>query len=761
MTYMNKFYLLILSGLLSAMSVSASNPATQTPIKIKMAEMNATRIPLESMQKAAKKATRASEYFDVTVKIDVTSKAYGLDLYFPFLAMGTASDGEIFYNQTEDFSSNPKGTTLTGHIMLPPGTYDFIGSFNHRNPEHNGGADHLAWYILENVEVKKNTTININPDESINHIQYKTVNPDGEESVLRTFQYIDEEYHAEVVDPGNISGMNIVNTLMNKEYGIIDYLSHTPQRTIPSEDIPFFNCGEAFMDVYVNDVSDRYEFRQVRQMRTDSGEAYITAMHRYGSPKGSEVTANTKEDYFLINTNFGPSFIDDLSIEDYDKKYILYFGATESNCMVPQGTTGAVKHDYPFTKVYASSGIKNGEAPLAVLQYDRVIVDRKSNAEFGDGSLWLFLTDAENSLYSVFPRGEFATGFDGQRPRQYGKWYPGHTGLSYTIKENPNGYQSTFPFISMSYMEDFSSSKKRTMMLFSYSLSNQAFESHSAKKEDVTVSIKYNSNEIYDGTSLDWTWPTKWASEDHDPGSYLFTVEDRSFSTDGINVSCIAQMSFDTKRKDYFPPIIQAFQSRNNNGLITNKFQSPSDGEFRIVAGDFNIKKTVPFDDGSYFAWYEYDPIDVTVEYAPHGSDTFTKLTELNKSDETYLGFGQYWKVPLAQIGQLNGGWYDVRLNVTDDAGNYQTHIMSPAFYIGEDSGVPTIEDGNANVSITNNALNIFGMDEPQVNIFDISGHNLYRGSGNYHSLEFLSKGIYVVKITDGINSKVIKFIKP
>lgn len=642
--------------------------------------------------------------------------------------------------------------------MMPKAKFDFIASFMHVNLEYNKGYDHLAWYIKEGVEITDSTVVEIVPAQSVNCIRFETYNPNGERTVHKSYKYINEDYQTEVVNEGNVSMMTIINTLFSKDYGMINYLCRNGDVYEPSEAVPYIQNGVTYMDIYVNDVSDRYEFRQARLMNANNGEIYAVAQHSFGSPKGVKVLSNKATDYFHINNQFAPSWVDTADSARYEKKYTVYFASTETNGRVGSDTEiGHVRRGNTFTKVYACTGSSAGDTPMAVLSFERALTDVNTDDEYVDRTPWIFLLDGENSRYGAFESSVYTMGENGKKPVQY---YPGHPGLTYSLSEMSGFLVSTAPVIAMSYTEDWNKRNSRDLMLFDYSLKGQALEARGSDKTKAKVSLKYNGQDVLNGEDIAWEWPYTWVGEAHAPGEYLLSVEDSAYTIDGLNTKTVAEMCFNNSRSDYFAPVIQGFQVRNIDGKFSNKFEAPSFGELRIVGGDFNMKKSEPYSDGYYDVWYTQDTVFVKVEYALHGIDNYKSLRVV-RQQETYPGFGKYWKAPLSYMTDVvENSWYDVRVTLKDASGNSHTQTFSPAFHIMKSDGVAYSEKDDATIYFTDDMLTISGMENPAVSVYSANGQLVYSGNGDMISLASLGTGVYIVRAKGAATSKVVKIVK-
>lgn len=139
---------------------------------------------------------------------------------------------------------------------------------------------------------------------------------------------------------------------------------------------------------------------------------------------------------------------------------------------------------------------------------------------------------------------------------------------------------------------------------------------------------------------------------------------------------------------DFVAPTTTMLQFRNADGTVTNQFDKAADGEIAISGGDFVLK-----DD----KWYDVEPADLTVEYAPVDSEEYKEIEMTEVPDNFYMpNFGYYWHGSLAKVeGLTDYGWYKLRITLTDAAGNSQKQTIYPAFKVAENSGVSKIYDND------------------------------------------------------------------
>ena len=145
--------------------------------------------------------------------------------------------------------------------------------------------------------------------------------------------------------------------------------------------------------------------------------------------------------------------------------------------------------------------------------------------------------------------------------------------------------------------------------------------------------------------------------------------------------------------------------------------------------------------------WMEYAPAELSVEYAPYGSGHYIPLIMKEDSDKFIMpARGAFWSGSLAQIDQSSeSGWFDLRVTLTDKAGNYCTQTLSPCFKINALASVGELgtEDHTVRVS---------GRD-----IIAPEGSRVYTVSGLPSGMTDLTPGLYLVVTPSGTRKVAIR----
>lgn len=182
-----------------------------------------------------------------------------------------------------------------------------------------------------------------------------------------------------------------------------------------------------------------------------------------------------------------------------------------------------------------------------------------------------------------------------------------------------------------------------------------------------------------------------------------FEFRNENVLVDDMEGYNLMKTGFITNTEDPVPPTIQVCRTVNVDGNITDRFESPAEGIIEFYAGDFEYKS----EPGTFNEWFdETAPSEVIVEYAPTGSDVYAPL-EVENEEEHYFtpGFGHLYRASTASVTtESETGWYDLRITLHDEAGNYQEQTLSPAFYIGPTTSVSSISH-DINVRVEGNNI--------------------------------------------------------
>lgn len=249
-----------------------------------------------------------------------------------------------------------------------------------------------------------------------------------------------------------------------------------------------------------------------------------------------------------------------------------------------------------------------------------------------------------------------------------------------------------------------------------------------------------------------------WKANAPASGKVRLTVLNPNVRIDTLKGETFTELEYASTGLKNTPPVLQILRPMAK-GKITDRFDSPSGAELVFVGGTY---LSTMIGNNYYMTFGEN--VKAKAEYALHGNTKYTDLAVAENSDNFWMpGWGQYFSASLAGVkADKKGNWYDVRITLTDNAGNTLRHTFSPAFFMkAGDVGVNSVMD-NEGISITRNgsAYSIKGTSDPAFEILDISGRRIASGNSTTVDMSDLPSGIYFVAVSDNGTRKVFKMVK-
>lgn len=295
-------------------------------------------------------------------------------------------------------------------------------------------------------------------------------------------------------------------------------------------------------------------------------------------------------------------------------------------------------------------------------------------------------------------------------------------------------------------------------------------EVRESDNNEIAVLIEHNGDSVYTGdTSGLSRFLLLWRVGGHPDGVFDITMTSTNTEVDGIPGYSQTKVSSDWTKEDWTAPSITRLQFRNTSGQVIDRFESAQDGTVRISAGDFEFDSTL----GS-FNYHEGNQVEFF--YSKNGEDEWEEL-ELTEYPEYFFmpGFGDYYEASLEDVQQIeNEVWYDVKLISTDAAGNTQTQVISPAFFI-ENANLSIQDVSSSKIVMFPNpiysSLIINGLPEEMQSGFsftvtDLLGRQIHSEAVGTATNSFvwdaskLASGTYIVKLTNGRTLFTQKIIK-
>ncbi len=218
---------------------------------------------------------------------------------------------------------------------------------------------------------------------------------------------------------------------------------------------------------------------------------------------------------------------------------------------------------------------------------------------------------------------------------------------------------------------------------------------------------------------------------------------------DDIEGKSECEFSFIENSEDAYPPTVQRIMWRDGEGVPTVKFDTNQDAFISVAGGDFK-PEVYNCDFGSYtedITSYEYSPATLKVEIAPYGTNEFVEIPMTEDKDKYVESYGAYWEGSLSDMeSESENHWYDLKVTMTDEAGNTQVQTLTPAVYIGKiTSGIKSIESLTTRFDVVDGS--IVSSDNTEFSVFNLAGMRVSNTN--------LPKGVYIVN-GKNVNTKVL-----
>ena len=610
--------------------------------------------------------------------------------------------------------------------QLPSGTYNIITSFRTQDLAQQ------YFVIKENVEVTGDMNFTINPAEATNHITTKIYGPNGE--VLKHgLCHFDEATNSYIVDqPGDTYYSHVGNTLYQKGVGSLygfaistsGELLDEEQRTIPT-------------DFYINDVSDRFVFIQRRTAFTeDLSKSYCTWVST-DNLCTCEIENNPNDyvcqEYNYKYTPYGRGHDDGIKVMNgfwlINDEHTTYETSGVSKRMEKQGDS------FPL-EVWINVQEIDPNIPGLNILVQTLFPDFGEVEQFQWGDLvlemftatgWTFGTPirVKNGQKEFVNFGHTAFGqywnnnnlyYSMNNTTFFEKLLPAPSAFTYPSEQAIGDFGDNCPINAVNVTTYENDDQMRTAWT-SYFVGRYGEVLYAGMGS--TMTLKYNGEEV----DLSTFSPSG-------KGTWEVNITNPNVEVDGLPGHNTTTVYFDQNQEDMTPPSIEMLHFKNGDGGVTDRFATAEEGTMEFYASDFNYVYYPELWNGVF----ECQPMEMTVEYAPYGTENWNELT-VEEIPEFYQepGWGYFYRGSLAEVtGQSEKGWFDLKFHFTDASGNWQEQVVSPAFRIDNlaYSSVATIGSGNA--------------------------HEVARYSIDGKHVDASHQGVTIVKMSDGTARKVL-----
>lgn len=699
-------------------------------------------------------------------------KDYTVTLAFPAEDKGcfvqavgfTAEDGSQYWAMQEEefgpiFAEMPAGKyVVTGFFAVCDPEPDEYGQYSQKSS---------ALVVYENVEVSDDMDLIVDGAEATNFITATPVASDGEEYTLSVVKIVANEdgepdFGEEI--PGNAIFIGQRMGLQHKTLGELFWSQIGMGSQWYSEDFPEYSEPSLaeIGGIYVNDFSDDIMVIASFDIQPVEGVPTLTLAMQEGCAPA--VLKADPSDYTFVENRCEQSEIGRIqpypAIEDpWSVSATNYFDgkgydamSLDSNadlsifgyCASPiarvdfASSTRAMYADY--TSYYACDTIYYED--FMMVSEERTYTSSSCPEVYIKDGAQTILNKTNLSFYEMpsAPKNQLATVPEAFR---------------YGISQQTLPYGITPGYISLPVLSDMSGSKAE-LIPFSPAYCGYGGDYVGGVNAVVRTSpkITYNGEPVdYDEEYYSdfWSggffgWCYDWNYENHPAGAYTMSFEGPMI-IDELEGKVQFEVAFDQTKEDCVPPVVQYLMFRDKNANVTCIFDEASQGDMYICAGDFMADSKGVLSD-------YVEGGELKVSYAPFGTEEWTAF-EIEKIADASECFAPIFKGSLDQVDKKGvKGWFDLRIEMTDAAGNSMSQMSSPAFCINSQSGVDALNPSARGIRIEGRtAISDCG----GIEVFSVCGSKVAGFSSQRADLSDLPAGIYIIRSGNASIKTILK----
>ena len=605
---------------------------------------------------------------------------------------------------------------------IPAGVYDIFVEFGTQ-------VEPIVSLLVfrELVRIDHDTTLNISASEAKNHVHFEMLNMDG--TPFDTDNYTkDDNGQWILTKQGNCDGIIYANKIFCEDYGSLVITNDF----IGNADAEYDVYARNNSDYYVNDLSSRwalYSYRAAIKGR----EVYTSALETQGVNDDITLT-NDPSKYMLFEDPFiAPKYQSEDLFQTFqmyprvDKDWIIYSNSYSIQNPMPHGET---------CKYYIGASVEDSKAgyiPLLEPQISVKIVDEDGWEEYlpvlKSNPLTMTCGQAIFANNGIGDGGDYVfTKFGYLFSEELNEIYvepywPTHPVFSYSVDKKLDRLYNSCPIL-VANLKQYDLSEDSYYMAYENAYVGRYDETKPNDVADAAVNIKLNGEEI-----IAYQGPFSAEISPLPIGEVDATIINDTFQVDDLSGSNKAELHYTIGSEDEAPPTLTMLDFKAENGDVTQNFNTAEEGTLEFSAGDFNFIISPMGYQG-----YKTKPLEsVEVSYSPYGEDNWNELAVEEVPENYWPVMGWFYTGSLAGVtGEALNGWFDLKIRLTDAAGNWQEQVLSPAFRIDDlaYSSVANVGKDNAR----------------EVARYSIDGQ---RVDANH-------RGVAIVKMSDGTARKVI-----
>lgn len=600
---------------------------------------------------------------------------------------------------------------------VPSGTYDILLDFR------KFSTPGIFSLTAENIEVSGDTELTLNLDDCTNHIVFEAVLPNGEAPLSHLYDDDGNVYHA-----GNVYSAQAY-TMLNHRSG--ECLStQALNYDVTMEGNTLIDRG-VNGDVWINNTT-AFNVSQTKAFTTKEGNVLVCIP---GTPTTtqSETYKAVASDYLKVETNFAQV---DNSFEGDNVNYRSW----------PVNVIG-------YRRVVANRSIGESLYTSATLEYREWNSEVYYVANLGDLSSTFILPALSSKNCGVQTPNSLVGAFGIDCPPVYAKKGEPVRFMGYHPNSVGYNYDKSFDYLDMAFAfpvrwpmynnQNYAFAADTEGLLFGegcpstlllrmgttvcYDFIGRYGENLTVDLLNSSLDVKYKGktvcNEFLDMSAFNMS------SEARKRGNWDITIDNQNVKVAGRTGRNYTEVHFDNVGDETSTPVLIQFTGRDKDNNITSRFESAAAANLAFSGGSFEYCYGENYKQG----WVCSDLKSISVEYAPYGTENWQPLEVEQVADKFFMpGYGNWYQCSLSSLDSKGEqGWFDVRIMMEDHNKNTMKQTISPAFLVGEDTGVQGVS----------NDQNVY-----EVSRFAIDGR----------PIPSREKGLNIIRMSDGSTRKVI-----
>lgn len=576
---------------------------------------------------------------------------------------------------------------------VAPGTYDIaVVFFKGMNP---------YYVIKEQVEVAENTTLTFSPTEAVNEIKFTHLRPDGTNFKLSLVEY-DDEWNETVLEQGNTYTAAVRNFVFLKGVGQIamsNIVMSMGGATEEASRIPN-------MEFHISNVSDRFTLVHMSQALGWDGEWYMSELSTNDINAGEIVTDVTRYNSTTETICYSPFGMEKEGIGFNTNLFMVYNGKLLDSGGIglfnpAQNTEEQVTETIWNNAPYVDPNDENLQFLVGASNNDFLLDIEQS---WGTQTIYYRTTikpfnfvDGEKTYFSIAHVDENGEAWapatvlspSGKAQKQV---MPTCAAFENVADRCQTVIGSTVPINALLVQNggnlygQWGSEGLRPFYV------GRMGEIRLGDVPLAEIAATFNGETIEDITA----W------EGLEDGVYQVTYTSTNCEVDGLQGKNVTTITYDQSQDDATPPTITMLQFKNQEGIVTERFEKAEDATMVFTAVDFNQPEISAWNEP-----FDHDqPAEIKVEYAPYDSEEWVELPlDPNPTREAVHGWGYVYTLPLSEVdAPTSSGWFALRFTFADETGNRHEQVVSPAFRIAElidNTGIERVDaQSNADMSV-------------------------------------------------------------